>query len=245
MSFLRWRYCTFVSATANTVVWLILASAASAITIDDFSVGPIEVSRTGSVAATAVQSGLDPSHVLGGGRDITVGEFGTSGQTLIVDTALRELQFSPGSSSGYFQVNYGSMAQPLNVDLTAGGSNAFLFHFIYNVPNFPTSLPPSSIRVFTATGSGFTALNHSGGSITMLPDGSRRARIPFSTLGNLDLTAVQRIEFELFRVSPGTEFVLKAIATVPEPSCLALFTLGLCGGRYVVRLPASRRPFVR
>src|SRR5262245_54244715 len=89
-----------------------LGSVAPAVTIDDFSVGQIEVSRTGTMAATALQVGLDPDHVQGGSRDISVGEFGGVVQTLVVDTAASELRFST-SSTGYFQITYGSAAAPL------------------------------------------------------------------------------------------------------------------------------------
>jgi hypothetical protein len=78
----------------------------------------------------------------------------------------------------------------------------------------------------------------------MLPDGSRRARIPFSTLGNLDLTAVERIELELFRVGDGQQFILKSFATIPEPTAGVPFALGLCGCLSIWRLPSARSKFV-
>src|SRR4051794_833571 len=102
-----------------------VAMPALAMTIDDFSVGPVVVSRVGPSAATAMQSGLDPAHVLGGGRDIVVGDSGSGDQSLAIDTAARELRFNIASGLGYFHITYGSAAQPLNVNLRAGGANSF------------------------------------------------------------------------------------------------------------------------
>jgi hypothetical protein len=217
-----------VACVATSVFVLLAGGKASfALPIDDFSVGPIQVSRTGATAVTASQTGLDPSHVLGGGREIVVGESGGFVQTLIIDTAERELRFAT-DTNGYFQIDYGTPAAPLDVDLTADGSNAFLFESLYIVPTFPAAtVPPSFIRVFSATGSGTASLTSSGASIVVQPDGSRRIKLPFSLLGNqVDLTAVQRIELDVFRVAPGSTFSLRTFSTVPEPESMLLFVFG-------------------
>ena len=215
----------FLVATVVTI-FSVLGSVASAVTIDDFSVGSIEVARTGTMAATALQTGLDPAHVLGGGRNFSVGASGGSVQRLVVDAAASELQFTT-DTNGYFKITYGSLAEPLNVDLTAGGNDAFLFHLEYTVPNNPLSLVPgNTFRVISAAGTRFGSMT--GANTTAQPDGSRLARVPFSSLsGQADFTAVQRIEFELFRVPAGSHFRLRTFATVPEPSGGVLLILGL------------------
>jgi hypothetical protein len=118
----------FVS-TISTLTLLAAADQATAVIIDDFSVGPVTVTRDGATAATSTQTGLDPGHVLGGNRNIVVGEFGASSQSLTIDSALRELRFTAPTGGGYFDLEYGSEAQPLNIDLTADGSDAFLVEF--------------------------------------------------------------------------------------------------------------------
>ena len=221
-----------VLASTFVTFFSVLGPVASAVTIDDFSVGSIEVARTGTMAATALQTGLDPAHVLGGGRNFSVGSSGGSVQRLVVDAAASELQFTT-DTNGYFQITYGSLAEQLNVDLTAGRHNAFLFHLEYTAPNNPLALiPGNSIQVVTANGTSFGMM--SGASIAAQADGSRLVRVPFSSFrGPVDFTAVQRIEFELFRVPMGSQFALRTFATVPEPSAGVLLVLGLgfCGRR--------------
>jgi hypothetical protein len=222
---------------AAAVVVSASGSAASAITIDDFSVGSIEVARTGSTAASAQQTGLDPLHVLGGSRDFSVGTAGGSGQRLVVDAPAGELRFDT-DTTGYFRVTYGSLTEPLNINLTADGSNAFLFHITYAVPNSPLSLiPGNTFRVITTSGTRFGSMTVASANIATQPDGSRLIRLPFSSLnGQGDLKMVERIEYELFRVPPGSHFTLRTFATVPEPSTGILSILaGLAYSRRTLR----------
>ncbi|MEZ6068660.1 MAG: hypothetical protein R3C10_00020 [Pirellulales bacterium] len=99
-----------------------------AINIDDFSVCPITVSRTGSDPAEALQTGLDEHHVLGGQRGILVGEAGSETQTAVVNSAAGVFEFSTDDSFGYLDLLYGTDEKPLNIDLTADGSTAFVLY---------------------------------------------------------------------------------------------------------------------
>jgi hypothetical protein len=232
LPFLRIRIRVLAAAAA---VVSASGSVASAVTIDDFSVGSIEVARTGTTAASAQQTGLDPLHVLGGGRSFSVGAFGGSVQRLVVDAPAGELRFAT-DTNGYFQITYGSLAEPLNLDLTATGSNAFLFHITYAVPNTPLALiPGNTFRVVTSTGTRFGSMT--AANIVAQADGSRLIRVPFSSLsGQGDFKMVQRIEYELFRVPPGSHFTLRKFATVPEPSTGILSILaGVTYGRRTLR----------
>src|SRR4051794_38588920 len=159
-----------------TLIVANVAVAAIALTIDDFSVGPVVVSRVGPSAASALQTGLDPSHVLGGGRDIVVGDSGSGDQSLAIDTAARELRFNISSGLGYFHFTYGSVAQPLNVDLRAGGGNSFQIEF---GAGFNTTL--DRIRVFTASGESASGSGTAGATQIPLPDGRVLSIVPFST----------------------------------------------------------------
>jgi hypothetical protein len=196
---------------------------ACAITIDDFSDGSIVLTKTTSSAVTAQQTGLNSTAVLGGGRNIQVGEFGEIGQSMTIDAPTGEMRFhTPSGSAGYFQIDYGTASEPLNVDLTAGGANAFLMHFAFNpplgsLPSRPFDYPPNSLRVVTSAGTGFIDLVNAAVTTTVMPDGSYLAKIPFSALGNqVDLSAVSRVEFEMFRL--GRQLSLRHFATVSEPA---------------------------
>jgi hypothetical protein len=202
-----------------------------AATIDDFSVGPIAVQRNGSLAATALQAGLDPIHVIGGAREVVVGEFGASIQTLTVDTDLRELQFSAPTGGGYFDLLYGSEAQPLNVDLTADGSDAFLVEFAMQ-GGFVTL---NFLRVFTSSGEGALGGGNPGTIRTDLPDGKILMEYPFEAFSNSpDFTNVQRIELGFHRLSTVDGPVLLSFTTIPEPGAMAL--LGIASLPFIWRL---------
>jgi hypothetical protein len=199
------------------------ARIAFAVTIDDFSDGSIVLTKTTSSTVTSHQTGLNPAAVLGGGRNIAVGEFGEIGQSMTIDALAGEMRFhTPSGGHGYFQIDYGTASEPLNFDLTADGANAFLMHFAFNpplgsFPGRPFAYPPNSLRVVTSTGTAFADLVGAAVTTTVLPDGSYLARIPFSAFGNqVDLSAVNRVEFEMFRLSSQTSLLL--FATVPEPA---------------------------
>jgi hypothetical protein len=200
---------------------VLLSQPSSAIVIDDFSVGPITVTRTGAMAATAQQAGLDPNHVLGGGRDIVVGQFGLAGQSLTVDTALQELQLTVPAVNdrGYFDLMYGTTAQPLNIDLTADGSDAFLVEFAG--PGGHVSL--NWLRVSTSSGEGVLGGGNMGTTTTALSDGRILVEYPFSAFsGAPDFTSVDGIRLEFFRLSAFSGPVLRSITTIPEPATAVL-----------------------
>jgi hypothetical protein len=194
-----------------------------ALTIDDFSVGPVVVSRVGPAAAIALQTGLDPAHVLGGGRDIVVGDSGSGNQSLAIDTAARELRFNIASGLGYFHITYGSAAQPLNVDLRAGGANSFQIEF-----GAGSIADLNFISVLSSSGESFTGAGRSGTTSTPLPDGRVLANVPFSTLDpQMDLSSIQRMELEFFRLPTNVGPIVKSFTTVPEPSVAGLVVAGV------------------
>lgn len=209
--------------------------------IDDFEVGSIVVERTGATLAAAEQLNLDQAHVLGGTRAITVGEFGGPVQRLTIDAPAGELRFTT-DTFGYFKIEYGSAATPLNVDLTASGANALVLDAAYSVPQFPTAtMPPNAIHIYSATRSASASTNNLETTTVLMPDGGRRFRIPLTVFGPLiDLTSVDRIELNFGRVVAGSSFALRDFATVPEPSGLALLlSAGLW--RLFRRRPRPRR----
>jgi hypothetical protein len=202
---------------------LAAARPATAVTIDDFSVGPITLTRTGATAAAAQQTGLDPNHVLGGARDITVGASGgDAGQSVTIDTAARQLQFTIDTSLGYFDLVYGSMAQPLNVDLTADGSDAFRIDF----SKTGSHISLQRLSVFTAGADGTLSGSNSNVLKATLPDGRVRVEYPFSAFPGVNFSAVERIGLGFVRVSNADDPVILGIVTVPEPAASTLLAVG-------------------
>ena len=217
-------------------IFFVAAQASAVVVIDDFSIGPITVARTGATVATATQTGLDPAHVLGGRREITVGAFGAATQTLIIDVVTGEFQASVVGTPGYFTIKYGSDAQPLNLNLLALG-NGFLFE---------TLAPPSAVgrlpdlRLYSSSGSGH--VDATDGVATATPSGGTAIFVPFSEIspssfGTLDLTAITSIQIDDGRVS--TPIRLSSVSIVPEPSTLALLAAATLAGGLATRRPRS------
>jgi hypothetical protein len=220
------------------------ANRSVAITIDDFSDGSILLVKTTSSGVTAQQTGLDPAHVVGGGRNLIVDEFGGVGQTLSIDAALGEFQFYvPSGALGYFTIAYGNPSQPLNLDLTAQGASALLMHMAFNPPLMPFmqrpfDYPPNTLRLVTAGGDGSTTLVAADVVTTLQSDGTYLARIPFSSFGpGIDLTDVDQFDFEMFRLSRQVK--LLGITAVPEPAAWTLAAAAALCARLIRLRPSA------
>lgn len=83
-----------------------------AIVIDDFSVGQIVVDANTPVD----QTGLDPSHVIGGSRRIAIGQFGSGSRLEVTDDGQLVLS---STGWGYHIITYGAATSLDDVDLTA------------------------------------------------------------------------------------------------------------------------------
>ena len=191
------------------------------ITIDDFSVGPIIVERTGASGVTQLQSGLDPEHVIGGSRRFIVGDSGAVGQAAEVDTVARELRFYIDLGLGYHRLTYGADA-PLSLDLIATGHDAFQLDFIDAVGQ-----PPLWLTVSSPVGGNVVSETVSLVAVPVmtLSNGVKRALFDFGWFSGIDLTNVSSIELHSVRV--GRDMTLKSLSTViPEPSSVLLVALG-------------------
>lgn len=209
------------------LLWIVGSPSSMALAsklIDDFSVGSILVERTADTIATAEQTGLDLTRVVGGERSFAVGEFGIATQTLSVDATMGSMTFETGATPGYFTVGYGSVESPLGLDLMANGADAFVVDF------FDDLVYPQSNRfgvgVHTATGSGFVSPNSFGVEIQTLANGLSRVVLPFELyVTNVDFRQVDRIELGVARFPQNSSITFHLLATIPEPS-----TLMLCAG---------------
>lgn len=199
-----------------------------AVIIDDFEVGPVTVARTDDQVAYAAQTGLDPAHVIGGARSITVGDNGAATQTLVIDPDAGSMSFEVGSDThGYFGIVYGSEASPLELDLLADGARALAL-----------DVEPGAnrviVRVYSANGS--RSFSQNDGATFSLPDGRTRTVFAFDALlPDVDLSNVERISISGGRVFPGSSLTVHRLATVPEPSVLLLAVIAgvtvIAGGR--------------
>ena len=181
-----------------------VSSPSTAMVIDDFIVGRVILVRDAGVPVMFDQTGLDPAFVAGGGREF-LGQFNNDGQSVVIDTTTGQLTLgvAPPATLGYLSFSYGSDVQPLNLDLTADGSDRFIFDF--------------------AGTAGF-------GSLLLTSPGMGQAGLIgadplfFSDFDAVDLTNIRSIKLSFGR-SPG--FVLNSIHTVPEPCAGILLAFGL------------------
>jgi hypothetical protein len=201
------------------IACLVTARSVQAIIIDDFTVGPIHLERNAGVAVSQIQAGLDPAHVLGGQRDIVLGQNYSNGQVFDIDTTEQRLTLSAGPFPALagLELVYGSRTTPLGVDLTAGGHDRFVFDF---------DVIPSCCNWFYVTSLTGGSLKIDSVDLEDFYDG-KVATIPFSEFNGVDLTNVASLELAFFR---HRGFVLGSIYTIPEPvgaSLLAGFALAL------------------
>ena len=222
-----------VGAIVVCVALLLGKSPLLARVIDDFSVGGTTVVGSGAAATLQPQVGLDPNHVAGGGRNISVGGSGASVQTLNIDTGAGELRFLTGAGPGlgYFDITYGTAGNPLNLDLAAGGANAFYFVTKWEFGGLLYDQPPNFFSVFTAAGESVSSVSSvRGGIVTVLPDGRRQVVVPFSAFTpQFDPTNVLQIQLDFVRVANDSLFMLGEFRTIPEPGAGLLCIVAVIG----------------
>ena len=173
------------------------AGRASAIVIDDFTVGSIVIDGP----AQLDQTGLDPSHVLGGSRRFDVGQFGVGSHLEI--SADERLNFS-SSGWGYFKLTYGGVEPLDDVDLTAGGHNRLRIQLGEIVSGFH----PLGIYVNRSSSSS------SNGVSVSLQDSwdGLTLDVPYAGFP-VSFTAVNDIIIDVFRNPAGTSFAIESITT--------------------------------
>lgn len=141
----------------------------NALIIDDFGEGAIIVSRVDENPTMAQQTGLDPNKVLGGEREILVGEFSTFIQTMTIDTVSEHMIFETDENTlGYLDLYYGTDSSPLNFDLRAYGSDAFLIDYMSGTNYFV-------IRLTSESEQSSLSINSSSVTEFFLPNGMTRA----------------------------------------------------------------------
>jgi hypothetical protein len=221
----HFRFALLLAIAAFSICPVVRA----AITIDDYSVGPITVTKTvQNAGASALQSGLDPSHVLGGSRSINVGgSGGLVGQSLTINSASERLVFTvpQGSDSyGYFDIGYGSLANPLNLDLSQS-------HKALQIIMLGTPARMPGIALYSAHGIGGPSIFHPDASVVSRPDGAVVATFPMSSItigAGFDISAITHVNLGVGRYhSSGSPLQILDFSVVPEPTNFALTAIGV------------------
>ena len=88
------RWCCYLGATATVFVSFLFRSA-PALTIDDFTAGPLEIVGA-NTTVEHTQTGLPTENVIGGSRFISFRSFGNSPSTLTIDNQAGTLTVGPG-----------------------------------------------------------------------------------------------------------------------------------------------------
>ena len=192
--------------------------------IDDFNTGPITLTRTSEPQVTFQQTGLDPNHVIGGSRNITVnGHFSTYNQTMTVDAVAGELQAA--SHEGTVSIRYGGVNGPLNLNLAARSSQFLRI----DVTSHPMGIwgAGNSPFIFFGTPTNRVFYGIAEPDYTPIPGGAMFL-IPLFPLhpsqveGSPNLNSISGIEILFSDAFPTKKLTLVAI--VPEPTTVALLT---------------------
>jgi hypothetical protein len=174
------------------LIALALPGAASAVIIDDFTVGPYQLGREGyALPYTVTDTQLDASgvHILGGAREVTLEKItgsATQPYTALI-TTFGATYNSSFNCTAFWTHTYGADTD-LNVDLTAGGATALVIDVIAgdmaaSVPPRPT---PFTVTLASGTGTASTTIQLLDNQIYFLP---------FTDFAGVDLTDVDRISF--------------------------------------------------
>lgn len=195
---------------------------ARALTVDDFTQGPLTLAANqGPGTYTIHQGGLDPSHVLRGGRFSRIELLSevSVGPSITVDTTSPgTFRFVTPDATGYFDLVYGTNAYGSlhEIDLTAHGDRFVIRNFstVTPGPHFSIALQITTRNTDgTASSSSFDLrskyLNEVGsfGPTTDL-------YLHLSELSGIDPTRATTIALSASRLPAGTEISLSAISVL-------------------------------
>jgi hypothetical protein len=227
---------------------------ASAVTIDNFSAGAIEVLGGPEVFhpwGEAVedldifQMDLPESQTIGGMRHVRLGhlEFEASDKGVAILSVSSEdggaLSYSSDFPADSIQIEYGTAirhrgfrGEELNLDLSADGLRAIVEFQSVNFPEgttFPTGIEPS-IRLAVGTIDATSPTGAVGSSLMVpLPVGNEAFSLDFDLshlTGNANMADIDGLEFQT-HIPANSSLTISAIHVVPEPGCLGLFCFGV------------------
>jgi hypothetical protein len=187
--------------TAAAICWLAFSANFSlAVVIDDFQVGAITV--VGPSVQT--QTGLDPSHVLGGSRAMNVGQSG-AGSVLSIDPQVGLKLESSGR--GYFNIKYDFAPAGQGIDLTQGAQDRFRLNF----GDITTGFTPLGLYATLPSNSSSNGISVYAGNWSGMILEFPFAKFPVS------LAETQSLTLDVARNPAGASLVVKSITTAGQP----------------------------
>lgn len=213
---------------------IILAASAShgmaqPVVIDDFSVGETALAATDLAGMEQLQQGLHPAAVIGGERFLRT-ETGLNtgsgvGATVAVDPTAGIVTFETDPNTvGRFNLEYGSLDNPLGIDLNDGLADRVLIEFS-ELPSDPDDILRATFSVDSTNGS--TTIFITDSLQEFSPSGGV-VELPF--LGFLETTTVgvESIELRFVLGQDATLSVSDIRTAIPEPASLGL-VISACG----------------
>ena len=194
-------------------------SSFAGVLIDDFTAGPIPLTSLSSTGQNFIQSGLPTDSLLGGHRDVWGRSINSA--TLELDTTASQFQYDAVQSFGYFTIDYGSET-PLNINLTADGSDAFLLSFSDTSIASYNGINKRGLYRFAVSDSTSTH-NATIESEMFALDGDGGIVVPFAAFPLIDFSGVTMIRVDAARIEEGSQINLNSISTInliPEPSTI-------------------------
>lgn len=189
----------------------------SAVNIDDFSVGPLEMTEESVI----LQEGLDSSSVIGGNRTLFARALDETSFSARVNTTLNAFSFE-SSRFGYFTLTY-SIDPNSQIDLLASGNTAFLLDFSYVHPDFRRGIYELTVN----------DVSYDFARELFSIEGPGEVIIPFSEFTDQSTFIPREISLRAARVEPGLRLEISSITAIPEPSITGL--LIACFSFFIVR----------
>lgn len=217
-----------LTAFVLTAAWL-CGSASSAIVIDDFSQGPMQLTAFGGQSQMSLtQPNLNPDFVLGGQRNWSRFYHNAppapadSFTSITIDPTDGTFEFRSESdlcrSCGYFNLTYGRVEEPLNLDLLAEGADRFRFRFVGE------GSPTMTLKVWAPATNGGAVIDVQTdvGVRNVIAPSDAIVEVPFDRFDFegeplVDLSQVERVSIDVFRFPAGQRFELDSIETAPAP----------------------------
>ncbi len=214
----------FNHIAAICFVSFLTISPAHGLIIDDFTRGPITILRQpNEFPPPAVQTGLDPAHVLGGTRTIDFGgiQAGTGPIVVAIDHGLtfdatQPVPNDPNSTGllEYFSFGWGD--QP--IDLTQGGGDAFVLDFatttFVKALSTPGQIEPSpSLSLWVTSINGSTTTKRGISFSVANSTTTQQIVLPFTITPAIDYTKISAVSLFDANGGIGTYFELSSIYT--------------------------------
>lgn len=216
-------------AVLTTVAFSGMASAVTV--IDSFDEGFVFISdpAIGPFVPTSYEVGLDPSEVVGGNRFAQVTRV-SGPNNAVAQTGIGNVAFSAGSqTTGFFVLGWGtdatgglSAATALNLDLIADGFDAFLLSASTDVTGIGGTM---TITVWSNVG-GLAISDSYSRNFTGPADVFQTYSFPVEEFALVNLTDVDAIYLRIDAISPGADYTLDFLTTIPEPASMSLLALG-------------------